>query len=280
MENFIPYILYKTGPFEKITHPKIVECFTQNEKMLHCRIKYYNDMACYNFIKDNFPVNVLTAYNMLIPAAYKADLWRLCVLYMYGGIYGDLTQTFLREYDVNKEKVDMILIRDKDNYGIYNAFIAVKKYNGFIKYCIEKIIQQILRKKLGVNPLDITGPLALKRHYYTFFNINRLDLGLKNYRGLDNKIYRISMPFYNISYGEGWGQQYCNDINHRKIIKNYIANHHLLYNSNSYCEQWHDRNVFRKSVNEIRNENARSFLWHQKSTLPQRRRFKRGTSLL
>ena len=76
----IPYILYKTGPFETITHPQIVQCFQTNEKMLKSKIVYFNDRACKNFIKQYFGPNIVKAYNKLIPGAYKADLWRYCVL--------------------------------------------------------------------------------------------------------------------------------------------------------------------------------------------------------
>ena len=42
------------------------------------------------FIKANFEADVLLAYDTLIPAAFKADLWRYCILYKKGGIYVDI----------------------------------------------------------------------------------------------------------------------------------------------------------------------------------------------
>ena len=50
----------------------------------------YDDTDCYEFIKNNFEEKVLNAYEQLIPGAYKADLWRLCILYIYGGFYLDI----------------------------------------------------------------------------------------------------------------------------------------------------------------------------------------------
>ena len=41
------------------------------------------------FIEQHFDTTVLHAYDSLIPGAYKADLWRYCVLYINGGIYLD-----------------------------------------------------------------------------------------------------------------------------------------------------------------------------------------------
>ena len=37
------------------------------------------------FIQENFEEDVLKAYDKIIPGAYKADLWRYCVLYINGG---------------------------------------------------------------------------------------------------------------------------------------------------------------------------------------------------
>ena len=40
----------------------------------------FDDNDCREFIKNNFPEVVLQAYDGLIPGAYKADLWRYCIL--------------------------------------------------------------------------------------------------------------------------------------------------------------------------------------------------------
>ena len=50
----------------------------------------YDDEDCRKFLREHFDPKVLDAYNSLIPGAYKADLWRYCILYIYGGIYIDI----------------------------------------------------------------------------------------------------------------------------------------------------------------------------------------------
>ena len=55
-----------------------------------CDHRLFNDTECRHFIRDNFPRQVLDAYDTLIPTAFKADLWRYCVLYIHGGIYLDI----------------------------------------------------------------------------------------------------------------------------------------------------------------------------------------------
>ena len=49
-----------------------------------------DDNDCRQFIKDNFDDEVLWAFDILRPGAYKADLWRYCVMFKIGGIYLDI----------------------------------------------------------------------------------------------------------------------------------------------------------------------------------------------
>jgi len=51
---------------------------------------FYDDTMCEEFIKNNFEEKIYTAYSMLPMAVMKADLWRYCIIYMYGGIYADV----------------------------------------------------------------------------------------------------------------------------------------------------------------------------------------------
>jgi len=50
---------------------------------------FYTDAMCETFIKNNCDEGVYSAYMRLPLAVMKADLWRYCVVYKYGGIYAD-----------------------------------------------------------------------------------------------------------------------------------------------------------------------------------------------
>ena len=50
--------------------------------------RYYSSDRL-SFIKENFEEKVYRAYCRIIKA-YKADLWRYCILYNYGGFYVDI----------------------------------------------------------------------------------------------------------------------------------------------------------------------------------------------
>jgi len=52
--------------------------------------KFYDDKDAEAFLSLHFPVEVTEAFNAIIPGAFKADLFRYCVLFIYGGVYADV----------------------------------------------------------------------------------------------------------------------------------------------------------------------------------------------
>jgi len=74
--------------------PKMLACVRENLIMnrvgVDCIHYLFNDADCRDFIAREYPPDVLMAYDLLIPTAFKADLWRYCVLYKYGGVYLDV----------------------------------------------------------------------------------------------------------------------------------------------------------------------------------------------
>lgn len=89
----IPNNIFQTWQDKKL--PPLMYLAIQNIKKLNPRFKYYlfDDDECREFIKNNFYIDFLNAYDNLIPGAYKADLWRYCILYKKGGIYLDVKYT-------------------------------------------------------------------------------------------------------------------------------------------------------------------------------------------
>ena len=88
--SVIPLNIFQTWHTKNL--PPLMRNAVNRIKALNPRFKHalYDDVDCREFIKTNFPVNVLNAYDGLIPGAYKADLWRYCILYINGGIYLDI----------------------------------------------------------------------------------------------------------------------------------------------------------------------------------------------
>ena len=241
--NKIPYILYKTGPYD-IPNNELEQIFNENKKKLNVsKVFYYNDDECYDLIKT-MNLKTIKAYDSLIPTAYKADLWRYCVLYKYGGIYGDMTQKFLLNYDVNEKNADMILVRDIRNDAIQISFIATKPKNNFIKYVIDNISNDILNKKKGRHCLDLTGPMAFCRYFKSYFKIKKIPEGINKLKGLDNQIYVIR-----IDMRQKKGLIFKNIFNKRTIVSTKTKEHNdelsRVTNMPKYYVYWNENNIFK-----------------------------------
>ena len=93
----------------------------------------FNKSALREFVASNFDSDVLAVYDALVPYAYKADLGRYCLLYVYGGWYADIT---LRPTISGKVPllgdVEIVYFHDYGNgpyqssYHVQNGFMYVK----------------------------------------------------------------------------------------------------------------------------------------------------------
>ena len=53
-------------------------------------IDFSKDDDCINFIRENFSESLADLFEVIPEGMYKADLWRLCKLYINGGVYADV----------------------------------------------------------------------------------------------------------------------------------------------------------------------------------------------
>ena len=64
--------------------------------------RYGNDELL-DFLSENFPEPVLQTYRALGPYAFKADLARYCLLFIYGGLYSDLSYLHVRPIELDAQ---------------------------------------------------------------------------------------------------------------------------------------------------------------------------------
>jgi hypothetical protein len=131
--------------------------------LMHPKFDFYlfDDEDCRNFIKDNFDDSVLQAYDSLIPGAYKADLWRYCILYINGGIYMDMKYHSINNFRFIELTENEFWVLDIDNKSVYNALMIVKSRNEILMKCIDKIVENVRNKFYGNTCLEPTGPALL-----------------------------------------------------------------------------------------------------------------------
>jgi mannosyltransferase OCH1-like enzyme len=147
----------------------------------------YDNDDCRKFIEKYFDKDVLTAFDCIIPGAYKADLWRYCILYIYGGIYLDIKYVPINGFKLinlvggEHYALDPIGSWTPDNYGLFNAIIISKPNNPVLKQAIDIVVNNVKNKYYGINKLEPTGPIVLGKSYSLInnnFNKNIINLFL------------------------------------------------------------------------------------------------------
>lgn len=199
----VPLVIYQTWG-TKTLPPKMKECVEKlkkdNPQFEH---HLYDDAACREFIKANFKQDVLDTFDQLVPGAYKADLWRYCILYKLGGIYLDIKFQCAPGFSLLEMTNDMdTLVLDRANastptlplkqelelynspdlyralqpitdntwenrqIGLYNAVMATAPKNPVLYECIQQIVLNVKKRYYGRNPLYPTGPGLLGQLYF------------------------------------------------------------------------------------------------------------------
>jgi mannosyltransferase OCH1-like enzyme len=118
----------------------------------------FDDNDCRDFIKSNFGQDVVNAFDTLEPGAYKADLWRYCVLYKSGGVYLDVKYNTCNGFKLIDLVNEQHFCLDNDKIYVYNAFMICKPENDILLKCIHKIVDNVRNQYYGANCLAITGP--------------------------------------------------------------------------------------------------------------------------
>ena len=80
----IIYLSYKTKDIPEYVMKKWNEIYPDYE------VKLYDNTDCINFLKTEYNDEYVDIFNYIKDGPIKADFWRVCILYKYGGIYSDI----------------------------------------------------------------------------------------------------------------------------------------------------------------------------------------------
>jgi mannosyltransferase OCH1-like enzyme len=233
-EQLIPKVIIQTGNTEKyksLQHFNSISTFLELNP--EYEYKYFTDIMCREFIKNNFDKNVLLAYDILNPGAYRADLFRYCYLHIHGGCYFDckmiLRQSLRNLIEKNQE---LIVCQDRMEKGYYNAIILTcrGKFTEVINNCVTNILQN---KYAGI--WDITGPCL-------FYSI------------LNKQEKSVSFQYINIKHDDSYMRDAVIYLPNKSVI---ITNNYLNYGKESYKKQKHyiilyeHKEIFFKKIGEI-----------------------------
>ena len=189
----------------------------------------YNDNQCYSFIKQNFDKEVADAFLALEPGAYKADLWRYCILYINGGIYIDIKFIPVNNFKLielvntnTNHYVLELLDENTRQFCLYNGFIVSNAKNPILLQCINQIVDNVKNNYYGVNALAPTGPGLLGNYYLKSKDYKDIDLFMKVIKYRHNIVY-----------------------NNKPILEEYIGyRSNKDYKKNHYAELWNQHIIY------------------------------------
>ena len=221
----IPTNIFQTW-HSKFLPPLMAKTIT-TIKRLNPNFKYFlfDDNDCREFIRTHFKPDVLWAYDSLIPGAYKADLWRYCVLFIYGGIYLDIKYRPLNGFKFINLTEKEHLVADTNNVDIYNALMVCLPKNELLYKAIRQIVENVKNKYYGNNFLEPTGPALLSKMVSTSDSI--VDLRHSEINGDYN--YRVI---------------YFNDIPILKSYNGHIVEREKYSKKKHYSTLWNERSIY------------------------------------
>jgi mannosyltransferase OCH1-like enzyme len=230
-ENYnsvVPLKIYQTWYTKKLP----IKMFNNVNlmKINHPRFEYhlYDDNDCREFIKNNFDEKVLGAFDKLIPGAYKADLWRYCILYKNGGIYVDIKFKCINNFRLIALTEKEHFVHDLNENGIYNALMSSKPGNPILLKCINQIVENVKNKYYGESMLQPTGPLLMDKFF---------DKELKNNIELRLETLDISNTHQHIIK--------YNDKYIMVIYEGYREDQKLYQNNEHYSVLWRKKNIYK-----------------------------------
>ena len=252
--SVIPLNLYLTWSIKKLP-PKMQENVNIMIKVNpEFNIQIFDCDERREFIKKNFSKDILTVYDTLIPGAYKADLWRLCILYINGGIYADIKLNCINNFKfialTEREHfvLDIFGQSKEGEIGLWNGLIVVKPKNILLLICINKISKNVKNKNYGYNYLYPTGPGLLGQEYIKKLRendstieseLNKLDLCLEK----NKQIIFNNVPILNFY------KEYRDEQNQFAITQHYAELYRLkqIYNE---AEESHNNEAEESHNNE------------------------------
>jgi mannosyltransferase OCH1-like enzyme len=223
-DSIIPLHIYQTWCTKQLP-PLMARCVhrlkSNNPRFTH---HLYDDNDCREFIKNNFQEDVLNTFDKLVPGAYRADLWRYCMLYERGGIYLDIKYECFNHFKFIHLTESEHFVSDLNDSGIYNALLVCLPGNETLLRAINKIVENVKNNFYGESCLAPTGPLLLSK---VICNRQNIDLKHNVINGSFNN--RI------ISY------------NGKIILKSYngyLSEYGYYKKTEHYAKLWNERKIY------------------------------------
>jgi hypothetical protein len=211
------YLCYKTK--------NIPSYIIDNWKKLNndYEIQIYDNNDCIDFLKNNYTDEFVDIFNFIKDGPIKADFWRVCILYLYGGVYSDIDVKLIVPIKSFLEKDVSYLTCTSFNVNSSNPhFIVTCPKHPLLFLCIETYLQMYRNnyeyKYWSYSIVDIMA-INIKKIFGRYINSEGI------YYDFQNNKYQ----FISENYSNDPKDHYCSYNN--KII---LYNRYDTYDSDSH----------------------------------------------
>jgi len=165
-DRLIPRIIHQTWfeDVEKDKYPRMSK-MANSWKKSGWEYSFYADNDSMEFLSMHFPKEVRLAYESILPGAFKADLFRYCVLFIRGGVYADMDVLLSADLDVAipgniglMTGIDEPGIEFGHRYCLWNGFIAAAPGHPIIAKTIEMVVNNIRNRFTSADIDDMLCP--------------------------------------------------------------------------------------------------------------------------
>jgi mannosyltransferase OCH1-like enzyme len=192
--------------------------------------KLFRKDDCIEYLKNNFNDSIINTFNNIVPEAFKADLFRYCVLFIEGGIYIDCKMIPIIPFrNIIKPDDPCVFVENTyeiNEISICNGFMCSEAGDKLFLNCINEIVDNCINLYYPGDPFAVTGPTLLYNNY------KKLNY---DYRLL--KLPNIGLHHTNHNNG------IFNELNQLIIYKTY-KNYYKNTNGGSYIKMFHLGNCY------------------------------------
>lgn len=114
-------------------------------------IKLYSDIDCENFLETEYSAFHKFIFHSIPDGPIKADFWRICILYKYGGVYSDIdNEPLIPLSDYVEDDIDFLTCSsywEPMKFNFNPNLIISNKNNTILKKCIDWYINKITNKE-------------------------------------------------------------------------------------------------------------------------------------
>jgi mannosyltransferase OCH1-like enzyme len=236
----IPQIIWQTYKSSLPPHASIESIQSWLKKNPHYAWYYFDDAKCNQFIRDHFDDEFYIMYNSLPFGVMKADVWRVAIVYVYGGIYTDIDTICLTPIAQWINLGDLIVMVETLHGSLANfSFAASAKHPAL--YTVLKTFLQLYNEPNFLNRIEKT-PTPIQN-----FGAHAFSYGILKHYNLDNK--------ESMSKGANYYNSMENVIKDKTRFLGYQENRFSpIPNGNSYIYHQTASVFWNKDYNSWRNE--------------------------